>query len=87
MEICGRGYVTGVCGVVPVDGKSAEEGNCPVDGDGVEFLDGLYEVVGVLFSDILDAKVVHDEEENMGLVSCFHSAGVLGIGAKPNLVR
>ena len=44
-------------------------------------------MVGVLFPGVLDAKVVNDEGENMGLVSCFHSAGVLGTGAKPNWVR
>ena len=48
---------------------------------------GLDEVVGFLFSGVLHAKVVYDEGENMGLVSCFHSAGVLGIGANPNLER
>ena len=61
MEIFGHGDVTGVYGVVPVDGESSEEGTSPVDGDGVEFLEGLDEVVNVLFSDVLDAKVVYDE--------------------------
>ena len=55
-----------MCGIVPVDGESAEEGTSPVDGDGVEFLEGLDEVVGVLFSDVLDAKVVYNEGEKYG---------------------
>ena len=55
-----------MCGVVPVDGESAEEGTSLVDGDGVEFLEGLDEVVGVLFSDVLDAKVIYDEGEKYG---------------------
>ena len=66
MEIFGHGDVTGVCGVVPVNGESAEEGTSPVDGDGVEFLEGLDEVVGVLLSDLLDAEVVYDEGELYG---------------------
>ena len=33
--LTGHGDVTGVCGVVPVDCESAEEGNSPVDGDGI----------------------------------------------------
>ena len=66
MEIFGHGDVTGVCGIVPVDGESAEEGTSPVNGDGVEFLEGLDEVVGILFSDVLDAKVVYDEGEEYG---------------------
>ena len=57
MEILGHGDVTGVCGVFPVDGESTEEGTSLVDRDGVEFLEGLDEVVGVLFSDVLYAKV------------------------------
>ena len=61
MEILGHGDVTGVCGVVPVDGESAEEGTIAIDGDGVEFLQGLDEVVGVLFSGVLDSKVVYDK--------------------------
>ena len=66
MEILGHGYVTGVYGVVPVDGESAEEGTSPVDGDGVEFMEGLDEVVGVLFSNVLHAKVVYKEGEKYG---------------------
>ena len=49
MEIFGNGYITGVCGVVPVDGESTEKGTSTVDGDGVEFLEGLDEVAGILF--------------------------------------
>ena len=63
MEIFGHGDVTGVCGVVSVNSDSAEEGTSSVGGDGVEFLEGLDEVVGVLFSDVLDAKVVYNEGE------------------------
>ena len=33
----------------------------------MEFLEGLDEVVGVLFADVLDPKVVNDEGENDGL--------------------
>ena len=66
MEIFGHGDVTGMCGVVPIDGESTEEGTSPVDGDGVEFLEGLDEVVSVLFSDVLDKKVIYNEGEKYG---------------------
>ena len=66
MEIFGHGDVTGVCSVVPVDGESAEEGTNPVEGDGVEFMEVLDEVVGVLFSNVLDAKVVYNKGEEYG---------------------
>ena len=39
----------------------------PVDVDGVDFLEGLDKVVGVLFVDVLDPKVVNDEGEKYGL--------------------
>ena len=67
MEIVGHGYVAGACGVVPDNGKSAEKGIGPVDGDGVQFLEGLDEVVGVFLADVIDPKVVNDEGENDGL--------------------
>ena len=63
MEILGHGDVTCVCDVVPVDGDSAEDGTSPVDGYGIEFLEGLDEVIGVLFSDVLDTKYVYNEGE------------------------
>ena len=63
---CGHGYVTGACGVVSVNGESTTEGTSPVDGDGAEFMEGLDEVVGVLFYDVLDAEVVYDEGEKYG---------------------
>ena len=66
MEIFGYGDVTGVCGVVPVNGDSTEEGPSPVNGDGVEFLEVLDEVVGIIFSNVLDVKVVYDEGEKYG---------------------
>ena len=67
MEIVGHGYVAGVCGVIPGSGNSMEEVTSPVDGDGVQFLEGLDEVVGVFLADVLDPKVVDDEGENYGL--------------------
>ena len=85
MEILGHGDITGVCGVVPVDGDSSEEGTIPVDGDGVEFLEGLYEVVGVLFSDVLDAKVVYDEGEKYGFGVVFPQRRGSGYRGKTKL--
>ena len=48
LEIFWHGDVTGACGIVPVNGESAEEGTGPVDGYGVQFLERLDEMVGVL---------------------------------------
>ena len=62
LEIFGHGYVASLCGVVPVNGNYKEEVNVKVDGDGVQFLEGLDEVVVVFLSDVLDHKVVDDKE-------------------------
>ena len=68
MEIFWHGYIAGACGIVPVNGESEEEGTGPVDGYGVEFLEGLDEVVGVLLAYVLEPKLINDEGENDGLV-------------------
>ena len=60
LEIFWHGYVAGAFVVVPIDGESTEEGTGPVYGDGVDFLEGLDEVVGVFFADLLDPKVIND---------------------------
>ena len=64
LEIFGHGDVAGACGIVPVNGESSEEGTGPVDGDGIQFLKGLDEVVGVFLADVLEPKVINDKGEN-----------------------
>ena len=67
LEIFGHGDVAGACGIVPVNGESAEERTGPVDGDGVEFLEDLDELVGIFLANVLDPKVINDEGENDGI--------------------
>ena len=67
LEIFGHGDVAGACGIVPVNGESTEEVTGTVNGDGIQFLEGLDEVVGVFLADVLDPKVINDEVENDGL--------------------
>ena len=67
MEIVGHGYVAGACGVIPGNSKYTGEGTGPVNGDDVQFFLGLDEVVGVLFANILDTKVVDNKGEIDGL--------------------
>ena len=85
MEIVGHGDVTGVYGVVPADGESAEEGTSPVNGDGVEFLEGLDEVVSILFPDVLYAKVVYGEGEEYGFGVLIPQSWGSGYRGKPKL--
>ena len=67
LEIFGHGDVAGACGIVPVNGDSKEEGTGPFDGYGIQFLEGLDEVVGFFLADVLDPKVINHEGENDGL--------------------
>ena len=67
LEIFGHGDVSGACGVVPVNGESAEEGTGTVNEDGIQFLEGFDEVVVIFFADILEPKVINNEGENDGL--------------------
>ena len=67
LEIFGHGDVAGACSIVPVNGESTEEVTGTVNGDGIQFLEGLDEVVGVFFADVLDPKVINNEGENDGL--------------------
>ena len=76
-----------MCGIVPVDDDSAEEGTSPVDGDGVEFLECLDEVVRVLFPDVLDTKVVNDEGEKYGLSVVLPQRRGSGYRGEPNWAR
>ena len=67
LDIFWHGDVAGAYSIVPVNGESAEEGTSPVDGDGVEFLEGLDEVVGILLANVFDTKVINYKGDNDGL--------------------
>ena len=61
LEIFGNGDAAGACGIVPANGESSEEEIGPVDGDGIQFLEGLDEVVGVFLSNVLEPKAINNE--------------------------
>ena len=44
----------------PRRGSGRSRGCCPVGGDGVERLEGVDEVLGVVVSDVFDSEVVND---------------------------
>ena len=77
LEIFGHGDVEGACGIVLVNGESAEEGTGPVDGDGIKRLEDFDEVVGVFLANILDHKVIDDKGENYGLGGVLSERSVL----------
>ena len=87
LEIFGNGDVAGSCGIVPVNGESAEEGTGPVNGDGIQYLEGLDEVVSVFLAYVIDPKVVDNEEENYGLGGVLPERRGSGNRSKSKVVK
>jgi hypothetical protein len=50
-------------GVVPFDSEATIKFPFPVGGNGVKVLQGIDKMVGIVFANIFDAKVVNDEAE------------------------
>ena len=87
LEIFGHGDVAGACGVVPVNGESAEEGTSPVDEDGVQFWRAWMRWSAFSFLMYLNPKLSTMRDKIMVLVVCFQSAGLLGTGVNPKWAR
>ena len=63
LDICEYGYVTSPLFVVPINGETAIEGSCPVDGYSIELLERLYEMVRRFFDDALETVIVDPKGE------------------------
>ena len=59
-----HGYINGSAAIIPLDGDTRIEGACPVGGDGVQFLEGAEEMLGVFAADVFDSEVIYDEGES-----------------------
>jgi hypothetical protein len=62
-HVVGHGNVDKFFGVVPFDSEATIKFAFPVGGNGVKVLQGIDEMVGIVFANIFDAKVVDDEAE------------------------
>ena len=51
-------------GVIPGDVNTSKFGASPVGSDGVVFLEGSQEVLGMSAIDVLDSKVVNNEDKH-----------------------
>ena len=58
LDVCGHGDVTSYFVVVTIKGDTTIEGSSPVDGDIIQLLESLDDVVSCLFADVFDTKVV-----------------------------
>ena len=63
LYICGHGDVTNTLVVVPINGETAIEGSSPIDGDIIELLERLDEMVRRVFADVLDTRIVDHKGE------------------------
>ena len=64
MDVSLHGEVACTCGVIPGDVNTSKFAASPVGSDGVVFLEGSKEVLGMLAIDILDSKVVDNEDKH-----------------------
>ena len=63
LDVCGHGYVTNPLVIVPINGDTAIEESSPVDGDSIELLERLDEMVRRVFADVLDTKIIDHKGE------------------------
>ena len=63
LDVCGHGYVTNTLVVVPINGETAIEVSSPIDGDIIELLERLDEMVRRVFADVLDTKIFDHKGE------------------------
>jgi hypothetical protein len=79
-NIAGHRNVNIFLGVVPFYGEDTIKFTFPVGGDGVKMLKGFDEVVGIVFADVLDAKVVNNEAE--GDIAALVTPEAMGFEAR-----
>ena len=59
LNVCGHGDVTSLFLVVPIKGENTIEGASTVNGDGIQLLESLDEMVRSFFADVFDTEVVY----------------------------
>ena len=80
LDVCGHGDVTSPFVVVPIKGETTIEGASTVNGDSIQLLESLDEIVSSFFAEIFDTKVVDHEGKKISLVACFQREGVRATG-------
>ena len=59
LNVCGHGDVTSPFVVVPIKGETTIDGASPVNGDGIQLLESLDEMVRTFFAGVFDTEVVY----------------------------
>ena len=80
LGVCAHGDVTSTFVVVPIKGKTRIEGSSPVDGDSIQLLESLDEMVSSFLPTYLTPKSLTTRKKNISLVACFQREGVLATG-------
>ena len=66
LDVCGHGDVTSTFVIVPIKGETKIEEASTVDGDSIQLLEILDDMVSSFFADLFDTKVVeHEGEEDI----------------------
>ena len=80
LDVCGHGDFTSPFVVVPVSGETTIEGASSVDGDSIQLLESLDEMVSISFPEYLTTKSSTTRENKIYLVTCFQRKGVRATG-------
>ena len=63
LDVCGHGYVTNSLVILTVNGETAIEGSSPVNGDSIELLERLDDMVRRAFDNVLETKIIDHKGE------------------------
>ena len=66
--VSGHGEIGGACNISPFEFNASVQFSLPILKNNLIYADGGYKMVSVLFSDIFDSKIVHDQTECDGAV-------------------
>ena len=76
LNVCGYRDTTSTFVVFPIKGETIIEAAIPVDGDSIQLLESLDDMVRSFFANVFDTGVVDHEGEKIYLVSFFQREGV-----------
>ena len=78
-DVPGHGNINVAVVVMPIEGKAAVEGACPVDGEIVMLLECIQEVLSMFLLNKFNTKIIHYISVNhTGRCTCVHKPGVWG---------
>ena len=63
LNVCGNGYFTSTFVIFPIKGDTTIELSSPVDGNSIQLLESLDDMVSSFFADLFDTEVINHKGE------------------------